>query len=307
MEALIEIENLSRQYGDLCAVKAISMQLHSGEVLGFLGPNGAGKSTTMRMICGALAPSTGSIKLCGIDLIEQPNQAKLNLGYLPETPPLYPDLTVDEYLIYSGQLRQLSKKQSNLACERVKLQCGLEERGQQQIGTLSKGYQQRLGIAQAIIHDPKIIVLDEPTSGLDPNQIHEIQQLIRKLAEQRGVLISTHILPEVQTVCDRVLILHRGELIYSQQIDRVSTSNTVQVELEHTPSLEQIEKLPGVASASVDKEGSASLFDITLTAQNSTAQLARSLVEQGWGLTALKSKQNSLEQTFYQLTQGDIS
>lgn len=304
MEALIKIKNLSRNYGDLCVVNHISFQLHAGEVLGFLGPNGAGKSTTMQMICGAIAPSSGSIKLCGVDLLEHPNQAKLHLGYLPETPPLYPDLTVDEYLIYSAQLRQLDKQSSREACQRVKERCGLVERSHQLIDTLSKGYQQRVGIAQAIIHDPRVIVLDEPTSGLDPNQIKEIQLLIKQLAKERGVLISTHILPEVESLCDRVMILHRGELIYSHQMNS-AVSSTIQVQLENPPDLEEIRHLSGVISADI-APNNIKAFDIQLESLDHRPVLARQLVDNGWGLCELKSQQSRLEQTFYQLTQGDI-
>ncbi len=304
MEALIEINDLSRFYGQFCAVDSISFQLQAGEVLGFLGPNGAGKSTTIQMICGTLAPSAGNIKICGTDLLEQPDTAKLNLGYLPETPPLYPDLTVDEYLAYSAQLRQLKLSNIASAMERVKQQCGLTERGSQLISTLSKGYQQRLGIAQAIIHNPKVIVLDEPTSGLDPNQIHEIHQLIRQLAENSGILISSHILPEVQMLCDRVQILHKGKLIYAQQVDQQPAGDTIQIQLEQPQSIDAINKLPSVALATEQRE--TAQFNIQLADHASTAQLAKEIVAQGWGLTQLQTKRQDLEHTFFRLTQGDI-
>jgi len=305
MEALIDISDLSRFYGQFCAVDNVSFQLLAGEVVGFLGPNGAGKSTTLQMICGALAPSSGRIKICGVDLGEDPEKAKLHLGYLPETPPIYPDLTVDEYLIYCAQLHRLQPDQTRPACEKVKQQCGLASRGQQLIRTLSKGYQQRVGIAQAIIHDPKVIVLDEPTSGLDPNQIQEIHRLIKQLSEQRGILISTHILPEVQTLCDRVQILHQGKLIYAQSIGQPPRFDTLRVELERPPKVEALEKLASVASAKTDPRNTH--FEIQLAAQSSAAQLANELVAGGWGLMQLQTQEQGLEQTFYRLTGGEIS
>ncbi len=305
MEALIEISDLSRFYGQFCAVDNVSFQLLAGEVVGFLGPNGAGKSTTLQMICGALAPSSGRIKICGVDLSEHPEKAKRHLGYLPETPPIYPDLTVDEYLIYCAQLHRLQSEQTRPACEKVKQQCGLASSGQQLIRTLSKGYQQRVGIAQAIIHDPKVIVLDEPTSGLDPNQIQEIHQLIKQLSQQRGILISTHILPEVQTLCDRVQILHQGKLIYAQSIGQPPPLDILQVQLERPPKVEVLEKLASVASAKTALHNTH--FEIRLAAQSSAAQLANELVTGGWGLTQLQAKEQGLEQTFYRLTGGEIS
>ena len=215
---LLSVKHLSRFYGSLIAVNNISFHLNKGEVLGFLGPNGAGKSSAMQVITGNLAPSTGQINICGFDLLDSAKQAKANIGYLPEQPPLYRELTVNEYLSFCAQLNRLEKSKQQVAIDRAKERCGLTDVGKRLINNLSKGYQQRVGIAQAIIHSPAIVVLDEPTVGLDPIQIKEIRTLIRELAEEHGVILSTHILPEVQMTCDRVQIINQGQLVYSDDI-----------------------------------------------------------------------------------------
>jgi ABC-2 type transport system ATP-binding protein len=197
---------LHRRYGDVHAVQGLDFQVRRGEVLGFLGPNGAGKTTTMQMICGVLAPSEGTVRIGGVDLLEDPVAAKRQLGYLPEQPPLYRELTVDEYLRYCAHLHGLRNRQATTAMDEVKARCGLRDNGGRLIGNLSKGFQQRVGIAQAILHRPAVVVLDEPTVGLDPIQIREIRELMRELGNDHGVILSTHILPEVQAVCDRVQI-----------------------------------------------------------------------------------------------------
>jgi ABC-2 type transport system ATP-binding protein len=206
---------LSRQFGRRVAVQAIDLELGHGEVLGFLGPNGAGKSTVMRMLTGNLAPSAGSIEICGIDLIDRPSEAKARIGYLPEIPPLYRELTVNEYLRFAARLHRVNSSKVSPALDMVTERCGLGDTGDRLIGSLSKGYQQRVGIAQAIIHDPDVIILDEPTAGLDPNQIREIRNLIRELGAERGVIVCTHILPEVESVCDRVQIVNEGRTVFT--------------------------------------------------------------------------------------------
>jgi ABC-2 type transport system ATP-binding protein len=300
MEALIETENLTRYYGDFCAVREVSFQLRRGEILGFLGPNGAGKSTTMRMLSGGLAPSGGTIRLNGIDLLQRPIDAKKNLGYLPEQPPLYPELTVDEFLNFCARLRQTADTAE--AVQRTKRKCGLEQSGGRLIANLSKGYRQRVGIAQAIIHDPEIIILDEPTSGLDPNQIREIRQLIRELGEQYGVLLSTHILPEVETVCDRVLILHQGRLVFSEALGAEQHQGpppSLLVGLRRPPEPDALGQLPGVSAVEVLGE---QRYRLQLNAQADSAALSESLVRQGWGLTELVPEYRDLERIFTRLT-----
>ena len=212
-------KNLQRRYGHYQAVSDLTLQLKKGEVLGLLGPNGAGKSTSLRMITGNLAPSAGSIEICGVDLLDHPRKAKMHLGYLPEMPPLYFDMTVDEYLQFVARLHRVEKKRILQLLENSKIQCGLTDRGKQLIGTLSKGLQQRVGIAQAIIHQPDIIILDEPTVGLDPNQIREIRGLIRDLSKSCSLILSTHILSEVESICDRVYIMHEGRVVLNETLD----------------------------------------------------------------------------------------
>jgi ABC-2 type transport system ATP-binding protein len=300
MDALIEIENLSRYYGDFCAVRDLNFQLQRGEILGFLGPNGAGKSTTMRMLSGGLAPSGGNIRLNGIDLLQHPVAAKGSLGYLPEQPPLYPELTVDEYLRFCARLRHVTDVTQ--ALQHTKQQCGLEQSGGRLIANLSKGYRQRVGIAQAIIHDPEIIILDEPTSGLDPNQIRDIRQLIRELGEEYGVLLSTHILPEVETVCDRVLILNRGELVFAEALgaeQRQGPPPSIIVGLRRPPETEMLQQLAGVDA--VEELGD-NRFRLQLDTGADTAALSESLVQAGWGLAELAPEYHDLERIFTRLT-----
>lgn len=214
----ISAHSLRRDFGTYTAVREINLELKRGEVLGFLGPNGAGKTTTMRMLTGNLAPSSGSVEICGIDLLDKPRNAKIHIGYLPETPPLYQELTVNEYLRLAAKLHRVSSIKIYSALDEVKLHCGLKDTGKHLIGSLSKGYKQRVGIAQAIIHDPDVIILDEPTIGLDPNQMREILSLIRELGTKHSVILSTHILPEVESVCDRVQIIHQGKTVFNDTL-----------------------------------------------------------------------------------------
>ncbi|MCH9639031.1 MAG: ABC transporter ATP-binding protein [Betaproteobacteria bacterium] len=222
----LSVQNLSRSYGNYTVVNNVNLKLMQGEVLGLLGPNGAGKTTTMRMLTGNLAPSAGSISICGVDLFEEPNQAKAHLGYLPEIPPLYQEMTVDEFLRFVAKLHQVGNQDIQDALDRAKRRSGLIDRGVQLINTLSKGYQQRVGIAQAIIHCPDIIILDEPTVGLDPNQMREIRELIRELGSTSSVILSTHILSEVESVCDRVNIMHQGQLVLNETLTALKEKNT---------------------------------------------------------------------------------
>lgn len=222
----LSAQNLCRNYGYHTAVQNVSVELRRGEVLGLLGPNGAGKTTTMRMLTGNLAPSTGSIEVCGIDLLDKPREAKLHLGYLPEIPPLYHDMIVDEYLLLAARLHRINKQTLQTVLDNVKQRCGLEAQGRHVIGTLSKGYQQRVGIAQAIIHSPDVIILDEPTVGLDPNQMREIRALIRELGVSSSVILSTHILSEVESVCDRVQIMHKGCVVFDQTMAELQQQGT---------------------------------------------------------------------------------
>jgi ABC-2 type transport system ATP-binding protein len=305
-ESTVSARAISRSYGSNRAVRDVSLQLKRGEVLGLLGPNGAGKTTAMQMLTGNLAPSVGEISICGIDLIDQPTRAKSRIGYLPEVPPLYRELKVDEYLRLAGRLHNIRKSALDQAVHRARSRCGLHDMGRRLIGSLSKGYQQRVGIAQAIIHEPDVIILDEPTVGLDPNQIREIRTLIKDLGRDHSLILSTHILPEVEAVCDRVQILHRGEVVFNDTIAGLKQfrgGQTLQLGLRHPPAPEDIGRVAGGASVDVV---SINLFRVHPRAgSDPTEDLVRASVERGWGLFQLQPAQASLEEVFVQLTQRE--
>jgi ABC-2 type transport system ATP-binding protein len=304
----ISAHGLSRRFGSHVAVDNISLELRRGEVLGFLGPNGAGKTTTMQMLTGNLAPSAGSIRICGIDLFGEPRAAKARIGYLPEVPPLYRELTVDEYLTLAAKLHRLARARRQGAVDEAKRRCGLTETGRKLIGTLSKGYQQRVGIAQAILHQPDVVILDEPTIGLDPNQIREIRVLIRELAGAHSVLLSTHILPEVEAVCDRVQIMHHGSIVYRDTIAALKefqSGASVLVGLRRPPPVAELAALPGVASA---ESAEPTLFRMQFSGDgNACDALVRRAVEENWGLYRLQPAQTSLEDVFVNLTRREDS
>lgn len=302
---LIKVEQLSRYYGHQLAVDHIDFTLSQGEVLGFLGPNGAGKSTTMQMITGNLAPSEGRIQINGIDILDQPKQAKADIGYLPEQPPVYRDLTVDEYLSYCARLHRVSKAQRGQAVNRAKRRCGLLAVNRRLIGNLSKGYQQRVGIAQAILHNPAVVILDEPTVGLDPNQIREIRELIRELGETHGIILSTHILPEVQATCSHVQIINEGKLVFSQNMQALEqqlTSHVLVVETREVLPDDVLHELPGIDHSERLSETRARLY---FDEDNPAEAVAASLAEHHLGLVELALDRQTLEQMFVQLTCHD--
>ncbi len=306
-ESTVSARALSRSFGSNRAVRDVSLQLKRGEVLGLLGPNGAGKTTTMQMLTGNLAPSAGEVSICGIDLIEQPSQAKSRIGYLPEVPPLYRELKVDEYLRLAGRLHKVGKSVLDQAVARCKDRCGLSDMGGRLIGALSKGYQQRVGIAQAIIHEPDVIILDEPTVGLDPNQIREIRSLIKDLGRAHSLILSTHILPEVEAVCDRVQILHRGEVVFNDTIAGLKQfrgGHRMLLGLRNPPPPQDIGRV--AEGATVDVIG-ANMFRVhPQPGSDPTDDIVRASVERGWGLFQLQPAQASLEEVFVQLTQREV-
>lgn len=303
---LIEVAGVTRFYGARPAVKDVSFSLRSGEILGFLGPNGAGKTTTMQMLSGNLAPSSGDIHIAGHDLLDDPRAAKAALGYLPEQPPVYRDLTVDEYLDYCAALHRIARAKRGAARDTAKAKCGLTEVGSRLIGNLSKGFQQRVGLAQAIIHLPPLVILDEPTIGLDPIQIREIRALIRELGKDHGVILSTHILSEVQAVCDRVQIINKGALVLSDTIAglaRHMKSAVLTVAFRTAPDVALLEQLPGVRSvAATEPLRVRILHDPAVDPTDQVVQLAS---ERHWGLHEIAPERASLEQIFVELTQSE--
>ncbi len=302
-ETLLKVEDLSRFYGPLQAVRNIGFEVRHGEVLGFLGPNGAGKTTTMQMLTGNLAPSIGRITVAGHDLLEDPRAAKAAIGYLPEQPPVYRDLTVNEYLDVCAALNRIERGKRHAAREAAKNKCGLAEVGRRLIGNLSKGYQQRVGIAQAIIHLPPVIILDEPTAGLDPIQIREIRNLIRELGRDHSVILSTHILPEVQGVCNHVQIINRGTLVLDDSIEGLTQrmqSSVLVLRFRHAPEAKALAAVAGVKSVETAPGGSLRLFHDPST--DPTDSLVRLAVEKNWGLQALIPQRASLEDIFVELT-----
>ncbi len=303
MTTLIEAEHLTRYYGKHCAVNNVSFTLAKGEVLGFLGANGAGKTTTMQMLCGNLAPSAGQIKINGFDLLDQPKTAKLSLGYLPDTPPLYKELTVQEFLLYCAGLHGIAKSGVAAAINRAQERCGLTDVADRLIANLSKGFQQRVGIAQAILHNPEVIVLDEPTVGLDPIQIREIRALIRELGQDHGVILSTHILTEVQESCTHVQIIDRGQLILNETIaglNRQMDGGTLQVATRLAPDINSLLTIPGVSSIENITANRIKIHH-SVTA-NPTEQIAERIIAAGWGLQELTPVKKSMEDIFISLT-----
>ena len=298
----VEAIELTRLYGGRAAVSDVSFHLAKGQVLGFLGPNGAGKSTTMKMLTGNLAPSAGSVKICGIDMIENPKEAKALIGYLPEMRPLYKELTVDEYLTIAARLHRVSGKHIKKAVELAKARCGLTHMSKRLIENLSNGYQQRVGIAQAIIHNPMVVILDEPTVGLDPIQIRDIRALIKEIGQEHSVIVSTHILPEVEMVCDHVQIIDKGKLVFNGGIDvlkRQRIGNKLLLGFRRPPSDTALLQIPGITEVEqVDGMVRVRFAD----GQTPHEAIVEAAVKEGWGLYQIAPDQTSLEDVFVQLT-----
>jgi ABC-2 type transport system ATP-binding protein len=300
---LVEVKSISRRFGDLDAIKNVSFTVDKGQVLGFLGPNGAGKTTTMQIITGNLAPSSGEVMIAGHDLLDDPRAAKAAIGYLPEQPPVYPDLSVDEYLDYCAALNAIVKSERLQARETAKEKCGLTKVGHRQIGNLSKGYQQRVGIAQAVIHMPPVVILDEPTVGLDPIQIREIRQLIRELGKDHAVILSTHILPEVQSACDYVQIINAGELVLHDSIDGLNKhmrAASVTVAFQKGQDVSQLKTIKGVKSTHEEGEGRIRVFHEPDT--DPTQAIIEMASANQWGLYEIRPGRVSLEEIFLELT-----
>jgi ABC-2 type transport system ATP-binding protein len=302
MSALLQASNLTRYYTDYRAVDDVSITLNSGDILGLLGPNGAGKTSTMSMLTGNLAPSSGEILIKGINLADDPKLAKQSIGYLPEQPPVYPDLTVNEYLRYTAKLRNIRGKAITAAVSKACERTGLNEVSKRLIGNLSKGFQQRVGIAQAIIHEPDVIILDEPTVGLDPIQIREIRDLICELGSKHSVILSTHILPEVQTVCNRIHILHEGRIVYNDKDSAANDDSQLTVRFEKDIDVNLLLQMSSITDITQQQEH----YVIHHHADtNPATALAALAVENDWGLLELRPSTMGLEQIFVSLTQGE--
>jgi ABC-2 type transport system ATP-binding protein len=307
-EITLSARNLTRRFGNFQVIHDVSLQLKRGEVLGLLGHNGAGKTTTLQMLTGCLLPNGGEVDICGVSLLHHPVQAKAHIGYLPETPPLYRELSVNDYLTFAARLRGMGSAAAAAALAQTRQRCGLEAVGKKIIGTLSKGYQQRVGIAQAIIHGPAVIVLDEPTVGLDPAQIRDIRALIRELGDAHSVILSTHLLGEVESVCDRVEIMQHGKLIYGSSSAHMQQHEGVSgfiVGLRNPPQLSVLEGIVGISHV---EQLSATQFRVLHAPDHDPKAALLTLAEQqGWQLEQLTPLQATLEDVYVRITDAETA
>jgi ABC-2 type transport system ATP-binding protein len=309
---MIEVKNLTKRYGNLVAIDNVSFRVERGEVLGFLGPNGAGKTTTMRIITGYMPPTDGTVRVADFDIMEDPIKAKRRIGYLPENPPLYNDMTVDGYLDFIADLKKVVGKSKKSKIDLAMERCGITDVRKRLIGNLSKGYRQRIGIAQAIVHDPAVLVLDEPTIGLDPKQIIEIRQLIKSLAGERTIVLSTHILPEVTMTCTRVVIINEGKIVLEESLEKLSERVEgaqvlfIKTNCRNDDGIrEKILSLPNVSH--VTENASGEFIIQTKDAADIREKLARTIVQNGWGLLEMRPLTHTLEDVFLKVisTEGE--
>jgi gliding motility-associated transport system ATP-binding protein len=307
---MITVQHITKRYGTHVAIEDVTFDVKQGEILGFLGPNGAGKTTTMRIITCFMPPSSGRVEVAGFDCLEQPQEVKTRIGYLPETPPLYQEMTVTEYLRFVGELKRLPSSRIPGRMAQVIEQLGLGEVSHRVIGHLSKGFRQRVGLAQALIHDPPVLIFDEPTVGLDPKQIIEIRELIRGLAGSHTIILSTHLLSEATAICDRVVIIDRGHIVAedtpTQLSSRLRQSEKMSLTVKHPPVdwQERLMKIPGVLHVVPGQTPETSIIECQL-GQDLREVIAQFVVNQGVGLLELKPLSLSLEEVFLQLTQQD--
>ncbi len=312
---MIKVEGLTKRYARTIAVDNISFEVEKGQIVGFLGPNGAGKTTTMRVLTCFLPPTSGSANVAGFDVLQSPLEVKKRIGYLPESPPVYPEMEVVEYLDFVGSLKGLRGADLKRRVDEVMERCAVADVRTKLIGKLSKGYRQRVGLAQAIIHNPDVLVLDEPTAGLDPKQIIETRDLIKKLSGEHTIILSTHILPEVEAICERVVIISKGKLVATDTVanltNRLRGSEMVQVEVEGgglaaepAEIQRKLEQVSGVSRVLFrDHRDGRMRFEIeSLQGHSIRAELARAVVQSGWNLHELHAVGFSLEEIFLQLT-----
>src|SRR5579864_7780026 len=317
---MITVQGLTKRYARTVAVDHISFEVQKGQIVGFLGRNGAGKTTTMRILTCFLPPSEGSANVAGFDVLQQPLEVKRRIGYLPESPPLYPEMEVREYLTFVGKLKGMSGPNLAKRVGEVSDRCAISDVQSKLISKLSKGYRQRVGLAQAIIHNPDVLILDEPTAGLDPKQINETRELIRGLAGDHTILLSTHILPEVEQTCEQVLIINKGKLVATDSVhnlqNRARGAESVWVEVEGLDGAidpkaiqSRLERISGVSRVLLkDSRNNRSSFEVeSLKDRVIRGDLARAVVEAGWNLNELRSAAMSLEEIFLQLTGTELA
>jgi len=302
---MIEIKNLSKRYGPISAVKNISFRVNKGEVVGFLGPNGAGKSTTMKIITGYMAPTEGEVKVAGYDVFENPIEVKSRIGFLPETPPLYGDMTVRAFLAFVARLKRVPPNKVRSQVQMALEKAGLTEVQKRIIQNLSKGYKQRVGIAQALVSEPELLILDEPTVGLDPKQVAEIRSLINSLRGNHTIVLSTHILPEVQATCNRIIIIDKGQIVAEDSLEQLqqqlkgSKRVTIRVRRMSDTLLSQLKGLPGIQSVTTAK----GMIEVATDGDpEHQERLSSAVVQSGAGLLEFKMSETSLEEIFLQLT-----
>ena len=309
---MIQVENLTKKYSGFTAIKNLSFEVAKGEIVGFLGPNGAGKTTTMRILAGYLPATSGRAAIGGFDVFSQSLEARKRIGYLPENTPLYHDMRVNEYLSYRANLKGVAGRKVKERVGDVIEQCSLKEKERAIIGTLSKGQRQRVGLADALVHDPDLLILDEPTIGLDPNQIRQVRELIKNLASKRTVLISTHILPEVEIMCSRVIVIHQGEIRASDTAEnllknhRAAGSMRIEAKTDGASARDALLGLPGVKEVSEEKDGEFSIFNMRLEANADPAEAVMNLaVFRRWNVRELARRRATLEDVFVELTHSD--
>ncbi|MBM3818458.1 MAG: ABC transporter ATP-binding protein [Acidimicrobiia bacterium] len=307
---MIEVQNLTKRYGPFTAVSDVSFRVERGEILGFLGPNGAGKTTTMRVLTGYMPPSEGKAVVAGYDVFEQPLEAKRRTGYLPETPPLYPEMSVRDYLTFVSKIKGVPRGERKSRVESSMERTRIADVADRHCGKLSKGYRQRVGLAQALLHNPEVLILDEPTAGLDPKQIIETRQLIKQLAGDHTIILSTHILPEVSQTCQRVVIINKGRVVAVDTPDnltsklRGSETMYVQVDAAGADAKSALETVAGVTRViAADTRGGVTGYEVESgSGEDVRRQLAAAVVQRGWGLLELRPLRMSLEEIFLSLT-----
>ena len=307
---MIEVQHLTKRYGPFTAVDDVSFRVERGEILGFLGPNGAGKTTTMRVLTGYMPPTEGRAIVAGFDVFEQPIEAKRRIGYLPETPPLYPDMTVRDYLDFVAKIKGVPRTERRARLTEVMERTRVADMANRHCGKLSKGYRQRVGLAQALLHNPDVLILDEPTAGLDPKQIIETRQLIKELAGDHTIILSTHILPEVSQTCQRVVIINKGRVVAVDTPEnltaRLRNSETMYVQVDGAGAdvKATLERVPGITRVVVaDAKGMVNGFEVdSEPGRDVRRELASTVVSRGWGLLELRPMRMSLEEIFLSLT-----